>query len=55
MEVKQVRPSHPRSYERVFHESSLGAFLLPLEKPAHSELRGELTPPRLERAIGVRA
>jgi protein-L-isoaspartate(D-aspartate) O-methyltransferase len=53
MEVKQVRPSHPHSYERVFHEVGLDAFLLPLAKPAHAELRGELTPSRLERAIGV--
>src|SRR4029453_13942872 len=53
MEVKQVRPSHPHSYERVFHEVGLDAFLLSLEKPAHAEWRGELTPPRLERAIGV--
>jgi Erythromycin esterase len=53
MEVKQVRPSHPQSYERVFHEVGLGSFLLPLDKRTHLRLRGELMPARLERAIGV--
>jgi erythromycin esterase-like protein len=51
--VKQVRPSHPQSYERVFHEVGLGSFLLPLDTRTHVRLRGELMPARLERAIGV--
>jgi protein-L-isoaspartate(D-aspartate) O-methyltransferase len=53
MEVKQVRPSHPKSYERLFHESEISTGLLPLRKPASSELRDSLRQPRLERAIGV--
>jgi len=53
MEVKDVRPSHPESYERLFHESGLEAALLHLREPVRPEVRGELEPPRLERAIGV--
>jgi protein-L-isoaspartate(D-aspartate) O-methyltransferase len=53
MEIKRVRPSHERSYERVCHESGVERFLLPLRAPSVPELRRELTEPRLERAIGV--
>ena len=53
MEVMSVRPSHPASYERVFHESEVGAFRLALREPARPEVRDELAAPRLERAIGV--
>ncbi len=53
MEIKRVRPAHERSYERLFHESELASFLLPLRAPRKPELRRELTAPRLERAIGV--
>jgi protein-L-isoaspartate(D-aspartate) O-methyltransferase len=53
LEVKEVRPAHARSYERLFHESGELAFLLPLRAPLVPELRRELTEPRLERAIGV--
>jgi len=53
MEIKDVRPSHPESYERLFHETGLEAALLHLREPARPEVRGELEPPRLERAIGV--
>jgi protein-L-isoaspartate(D-aspartate) O-methyltransferase len=53
MSVMQVRPAHPQSYEAVFHASEVPAFFLPLRQPARQELRDELTPPRLERAIGV--
>jgi protein-L-isoaspartate(D-aspartate) O-methyltransferase len=48
-----VRPSHPESYERVFHDTQVRAFLLHLREPARAEVRDELTPARLERAIGV--
>jgi protein-L-isoaspartate(D-aspartate) O-methyltransferase len=51
MEVKTVRPSDPRSYEFVCHESGIPGFLLPLRAPG--ALRQELGEPRLERAIGV--
>ena len=53
MEVKRVRPSHPESYERLCHDSGVPAFLLPLREPKRLEVREELEPPRLERAIGV--
>lgn len=53
MEIKNVRPAHPDSYERLCHESGLPAFLLPLREPRRAGLREELEVPRLERAIGV--
>jgi protein-L-isoaspartate(D-aspartate) O-methyltransferase len=53
MQVMSVRPSHPESYERVCHESGVEAFLLHLREPARPEVREELEPARLERAIGV--
>jgi protein-L-isoaspartate(D-aspartate) O-methyltransferase len=53
MEIKQVRPSHPQSYEHLFHEARLSACLLPLRRPTRPELRSELADARLERAIGV--
>jgi erythromycin esterase-like protein len=48
-----VRPSHPDSYEWLFHEAGQTACLLPLGAAARPEVREELAPPRLERAIGV--
>jgi protein-L-isoaspartate(D-aspartate) O-methyltransferase len=51
MEVKTVRPSHPRSYEHLCHGTGLGGFLLPLRP--EGDLRARLLEPRLERAIGV--
>ena len=53
MEIKQVRPSHERSYERVCHDSGVLSFLLPLREARRSEVRRELMSARLERAIGV--
>jgi protein-L-isoaspartate(D-aspartate) O-methyltransferase len=53
MEVKRVRPSHERSYERVCHDSGVPAFLMGLREPRRPSLRQELMEPRLERAIGV--
>jgi len=53
MEIKRVRPSHPESYERLCHDSGVPAFLLPLREPKRPDVREELEPPRLERAIGV--
>jgi erythromycin esterase-like protein len=54
MEIKRVRPSHADSYERLCHEASSRAFLLPVRGPAvEPRLRDELLTPRLERAIGV--
>jgi protein-L-isoaspartate(D-aspartate) O-methyltransferase len=53
MEVKKVRPSHPTSYERIFHDADVPAFLLSLRHPVRAAVREELASPRLERAIGV--
>lgn len=50
-ETKTVRPSHSDSYERVFHDSELGSFLVPLQ--ASPLLHALLEEQRLERAIGV--
>jgi erythromycin esterase-like protein len=47
---KQVRPSLPGSYERVFHQAGLPRFFLKLREHALSD---ELHGPLLERAIGV--
>jgi protein-L-isoaspartate(D-aspartate) O-methyltransferase len=51
MEVKQVRPSHPDSYERLCHATRLPRFLLDLRPDG--VLRRRLAEPRLERFIGV--
>ena len=53
MEVMAVRPSHPESYERLCHDTGIAAFHLHLREPERPELRDELEPPLLERAIGV--
>lgn len=53
MEIKDVVPSLPQSYERLFHESEHAKFLLPLTRPKSRRVREELTPRRLQRAIGV--
>jgi protein-L-isoaspartate(D-aspartate) O-methyltransferase len=53
MEVKSVRPSHPQSYEHLFHRAGKRAFLLPLGGDADAAVSAELSRPRLERAIGV--
>jgi erythromycin esterase-like protein len=48
--LRTVRPSLSGSYERLFHDSGLGSFVLGLSTP---EVSGPLSSPRLERAIGV--
>ncbi|SEP23560.1 protein-L-isoaspartate(D-aspartate) O-methyltransferase [Salinihabitans flavidus] len=53
MEIKQVRPSHPQSYERQFHLSGLPGLILPLRAELELDVATELSKPRLERAIGV--
>jgi len=53
MEIKQVRPSHEQSYERVCLDSGIPTFLLPLRESEAGGLRPRLLPERLERAIGV--
>jgi protein-L-isoaspartate(D-aspartate) O-methyltransferase len=51
--VMDVRAAHPESYERVFHEAGIPAGVVHLREPARPEVRDELEPARLERAIGV--
>jgi protein-L-isoaspartate(D-aspartate) O-methyltransferase len=53
MERIQLRPARRDSFEHLFHESKVPAFLLHLREPAHRALREELEQPRLERAIGL--
>lgn len=53
LEIKDVRPAHAESYERLCHDAEVPAFLLPLRYAARRAVREELLPPRLERAIGV--
>lgn len=53
MEIKQVRPSLPESYERQMHLAELESFFLPLTNSGNSALISALKPKRLERAIGV--
>ena len=53
LQIMQVRPAHAESYERVFHDTGVAAFRLPLSAPKRAAVRDELTAPRLERAIGV--
>jgi len=51
MQIKDIRPSHEHSYERVCHDSGVARFFLGL-RPA-GDLREALMEQRRERAIGV--
>lgn len=53
MEIKQVRPALPESYERLMHLTEMDAFFLPLTKSRNQQLTSALAQRRLERAIGV--
>ena len=53
MEIKQVRPAHAQSYERLFHLTQQPGLILPLRHNQNLQVIGELAQPRLERAIGV--
>jgi len=53
MEIKQVRPAHRDSYERLCRDSGIDRFLVDLREGRAPELRAGLAYPRLERAIGV--
>jgi protein-L-isoaspartate(D-aspartate) O-methyltransferase len=53
VQIMQVRPAHPRSYEHLCHRSGVQAFILSLRQPAVQALDEELRVQRLERAIGV--
>jgi erythromycin esterase-like protein len=48
--LRNVRPSLSGSYERLFHDTRISTFILPLATPA---VRVALAGPYLERAIGV--
>jgi putative phosphoribosyl transferase len=53
MEIKQVRPSRPDSYESLLHRTGQDRFLLDMGQRLDPELRAALTRKRLERYIGV--
>jgi protein-L-isoaspartate(D-aspartate) O-methyltransferase len=55
MEVKEVRPSLPGSYERLCHDSGVKRFLLDMREDSgvNGEAVEALLEPRLERFIGV--
>ena len=48
-----MRPSHPDSYERLYHDSGEPRFLLDLREGRNDPVRRRLLEPRLERFIGV--
>jgi erythromycin esterase-like protein len=50
-ELREVRPSLPGSYERLFHEAGIPLFMLNLSTPVLADALS--SPPLLERAIGV--
>ncbi len=53
MQIMQVQPAHPQSYERLFHQTEQPGLILPLKANPNLEVIAELARPRLERAIGV--
>jgi protein-L-isoaspartate(D-aspartate) O-methyltransferase len=53
VECKILRPALAGSYEALCHASAIESFLLHLRDPDRDELRDELDPARLERAVGV--
>jgi len=53
VEVKDVRPSHARSYENLCHKTGLPPFLLDFGAERSAVARELLMPSRLERFIGV--
>jgi erythromycin esterase-like protein len=53
MEIKEVRPAHRDSYERLCRDSGVDRFLADLREENAPALRDSLRYPRLERAIGV--
>jgi protein-L-isoaspartate(D-aspartate) O-methyltransferase len=53
MQVMPVRPSHPRSYERICHDAGVDNFMLHVREPSDPALRDALLEEHLQRAIGV--
>jgi len=53
MEIKAIQPSREDSYERVFHDTDVARFFLPMRPKSSQNVAKALMKPRLERAIGV--
>jgi erythromycin esterase-like protein len=53
MERKFAQPSQADSYERLFHDTGVSRFFLPMREENSQSVRALLMKPRLERAIGV--
>ncbi|HEV7255799.1 MAG TPA: protein-L-isoaspartate(D-aspartate) O-methyltransferase [Mesorhizobium sp.] len=53
MKVKQVKPSHGQSYERLFHDSGVASCVLDFEMDGSRAVREKLLERRIERFIGV--
>jgi erythromycin esterase-like protein len=53
LQIMRVQPSREDSYERIFHDSRVGAGLTGLRETKPDEIRSRLMDPRRERAIGV--
>lgn len=53
MQIMEVLPSRPDSWEQLFLRAGHGASLTEWRSEAHGKLRQALAQPRLERAIGV--
>lgn len=53
MEIKQVRPARPDSYEHAFRQAGLARTLTEWRSPGRAALADVLRQPLLERAIGV--
>lgn len=53
MQRMQVRPARHDSYERVFHDTGIPAFMLHLREPRRQTVKEEFSVVHLERAIGV--
>lgn len=53
MEIKQVQPSLPGSWEKACHDTGIPSFTLGLRHPDNVHLKQQLSKVQLERAIGV--
>lgn len=53
MEIKSVRPARADSYEHAFRRTGLSRTLTEWRSPGRAALAEALSPPLLERAIGV--
>jgi protein-L-isoaspartate(D-aspartate) O-methyltransferase len=53
MQIMNVRPAHPQSYEHLFHLTNAPGLMLPLKGAAQDDLGKRLLKPLIERAIGV--